>query len=104
MMTLTPRAEGIQQFLPGIDPDPMPTTLEQSERFLRRYVNTTTHWHEDHDLLKIKITCDNLDGDKGSYTDEAELPLNDPRERERKIIALAQQAHAFKKKRELGEI
>src|SRR5579883_400954 len=93
------RTEGVQMNLPGIDPDPAPETIEQAERFLRLRVKTSFDWHEDHDLMKIKIACDNLDGDKGAYSDQAELPLDDRAYRERKIITLAKNAHEFMKKR-----
>lgn len=92
-----------QQHIEGIEVDPAPKTLSEAMLFFRLHCKATIEFRPDYDLLKVSLKVEDPGGDDNKYERPFELDPPGLENHKNKIIEIAQNFHAFKKKIANGE-
>lgn len=86
-----------QQHLPGISPKryaydalikayPQPETVKDAQKFLRDKCDALIKWKSDHDHFRAVLKGMDKEEDKEKHQYEAELPLNNSDEYNRRLV------------------
>jgi hypothetical protein len=84
--------------------DPVPTSADEAERFLRKECKLVIEIAEETDIFKVTCSAADPDGEKGRCTQEKEIMSGTIRLPSEVMLELAGMMHSWRKQLQTGEL
>ena len=81
------------QYKALLESNPTPTDMTSAQKFFREQCEATIRWRKDHDYLRVVLKGADVEEEKAKFERSVELPLNDRKRYEERVIALAEAMH-----------